>query len=422
MTQKISLIEKGFSLSESFVELFRRITFPGLTTGLIGATFSASIGLAIVMSVAKEGNLPESVAISWIFISFLGAGLATMFVSLQSRTPVVIAWSIPGAVLVGKYLAAGGNIYEAAGAYIIISVVVLILTATGLIKRLIDHIPVPIMLGMVAGVLLSFGLSAFTNAMNGTVYGVMVMVFFIWYYFKGLSSKIPAVIVAALVGAVLLKVLGMTKDIPITWEVASPVFIVPQLSISSLLTLGVPLFFMVVGVQNIQAVGVLLSRGYTPPINTMYTVPSVVTFFNAVMCAHTAVTAGPSTAIVSSELAGKKEDRWVAAFFEGLFWVFIGLLGKVGVESTKLVPPQFMQVVAGLAMFDVFISAFEGAFSHKFKRGAMVAFFVAASNVSLFKVGAPFWAIVAGVFVSLIIERADFLRADKQPAAKTSAA
>ncbi|MGB9804715.1 benzoate/H(+) symporter BenE family transporter, partial [Desulfofundulus sp.] len=121
-----------------------------------------------------------------------------------------------------------------------------------------------------------------------------------------------------------------------------------------------------------------------------------------------AVTAGPSTAICSSDIAGKKEYRWVASFFEGVFWVIIGLLAKVGVESAKLAPKEFMQVVAGLAMFEVFISAFEGAFSQKFRKGAMVAFFVAASNISLLNIGAPFWAIIFGVLVSLVTEREDF--------------
>lgn len=403
------LMEKGHSLTESLDIMIKNLSFPGVTTGLIGALFSTMGPGMIVMSAAKEGKLPDNLAISWVFALYVFGGLATMFVSLYYRTPVVIAYSIPGTVLIGKYLASGGSIYEAVGSYIVIGIVVLALTATGVIKRMIEKIPVPIMLAMVAGVLLSFGVSAFGSALAvPSVYGVMVVVFFVWYYLKGLSSKIPGVVVAMIIGAIILKVLGMTKAVPVVWEVARPALVTPSFSFMSLLALGVPLFFMVVGVQNIQAVGVLMSRGYTPPINAMYTVPSVMTFFNAACGAHTTVTAGPSTAIVSSDIAGKWEYRWIAAFFEGVFWVIAGLLAKVGVESAQVAPKEFMQVVAGLAMFEVFISAFEGAFSKKFKKGAMVAFFVSAANISLFKVGAPFWAIVFGVVVSLIAERGDF--------------
>jgi benzoate membrane transport protein len=265
------------------------------------------------------------------------------------------------------------------------------------------------MLGMVAGVLLSYGIGAFSNSMtNVPVYGSMIAVYFIWLSIKRLSSLIPAVVIAGIAGAFLVQYSGLCKSVSISLEVATPVFIMPQLDLFSLLALGIPLFFMVVGVQNIQAVGVLQSRGYKPPINTIYTVPSVITFLNAIMCAHTAVTAGPSTAIVSSDAAGKKEYRYIAAFFEGIFWVIIGLMGKVGVELTKLFPAQYMQVLVGLALYDVFISTFHGAFGQRFRNGAMAAFFVASTNISLLKVGAPFWAIVAGVVVSLMTEREHF--------------
>ena len=60
-------------------------------------------------------------------------------------------------------------------------------------------------------------------------------------------------------------------------------------------------------------------------------------------------------------------------------------------------------------MFDVFGSAFKGAFSGQFKSGAVVAFFVAITNMSILNIGAPFWAIVFGVLTSLVVERMDFL-------------
>ncbi|MDN5326388.1 MAG: benzoate rane transport protein [Moorella sp. (in: firmicutes)] len=403
------LMENGYNILGSFKEIFRNLSLPRITTGLIGALFSSMGPGMIVMNAAKQGHLPDSIAVSWIFAIFFFAGLATMFISLYYRTPIVIAYSIPGAVLIGKYLMAGGSINQAAGVYIVIAVVVLILTGTGVIKKVIEHIPLPIMLGMVAGVLLSYGINTFTSALKvPSVYGLMVVIFFVWYYLKNFSSKIPGVVVALVIGAIMLKVTGLTKPVPILWEISKPVFISPQFDIKSLIELGIPLFFMVVGVQNVQAIGVLLSRGYNPPVNAMYTVPSVATFLNAIFAGHTAVTAGPSTAICSSDIAGKKEYRWIASFFEGIFWVIVGLLAKVGVESANLAPPEFMQVVAGLAMFEVFISVFDGAFSQKFRKGAMVSFFVAASNVSLMNVGAPFWAIVFGILVSVITERGDF--------------
>lgn len=59
-------------------------------------------------------------------------------------------------------------------------------------------------------------------------------------------------------------------------------------------------------------------------------------------------------------------------------------------------------------MFDVFVSAFRGAFAAKFRYGATVAFFVAVTNLSILNIGAPFWAIVFGVLISLVLEFPDF--------------
>jgi len=165
----------------------------------------------------------------------------------------------------------------------------------------------------------------------------------------------------------------------------------------------------VIGVQNIQAVGVLLAEEYKPPINWMYFVPSIGAFTNAIMGAHCAVTAGPSTAICSSSAANERKDlRYIAAFFEGVFWFIFALLAYIAVESVKMVPKEFTAVIAGLAMFEVFMSVFKGAFSGKFRAGAVVAMFVAVTNLSILNVGAPFWAIVFGVVTSLLVERNDF--------------
>ena len=94
-----------------------------------------------------------------------------MFMSLRYRIPVVIAYSIPGAVLLGKVLA-NFTLSEAVGAYILVGVVALVLTLTGLIKKVVDNIPVPVMLGMVGGVLFSFGVGLFKASIEQpSIYG-----------------------------------------------------------------------------------------------------------------------------------------------------------------------------------------------------------------------------------------------------------
>ncbi|EAX48467.1 benzoate transporter [Thermosinus carboxydivorans Nor1] len=403
------IMEKGYSLRESLQILWANISAAGVGTGLVATLFSTLGPGVIVMNAAKQGGLTDAQAVSWLFGIYVFGGLSTMFMSLRYRIPVVIAYSIPGAVLLGKVLPQF-TLNEAVGAYMLVGLATFTLTATGAIKKVVDHIPVPIMLGMVGGVLLSFGVSMFSAAIKTpSIYGVMLVVFFITMTFRRFSQKIPPIMIAMIAGAILLTSFGLVKPVSLNLQLAKPVFVIPDISLKAILNISVPLFFLVIGVQNIQAVGVLMAEGYKPPINAMYLVPSIGAFINGLVGAHPAVTAGPSTAICSSSAAGERKDmRFIAAFFEGVFWFLFALSAKVAIDAVKLVPSEFTAVLAGLAMFDVFGSAFKGAFSGQFRSGAVVAFFVAITNLSILNIGAPFWAIIFGVLTSLLLEKNDF--------------
>jgi benzoate membrane transport protein len=405
----MAIIEKGHSLGSSFVQLLKDTNPAGVGTGLVATLFSTLGPGVIVMTSAKAGGLTDGQAVSWLLALYSFGGLATMYVALRYRIPLVIAYSIPGAVLLAKLLP-NVTLPEAVGAYIVVGVVALILTVTGLIKKVVDRIPVPIMLGMVGGVLFSFGIALFKASIEQPkIYGVMMLVFFGTMAFKKFASKIPPIVVAIVVGVILLVVYGQVKPIPLTFELARPEFVWPVFSLRAIIDISVPLFFLVIGVQNIQAVGVLIAENYTPPINAMYFIPSLGAFYNAAIGGHCAVTAGPSTAICSSPAAHEKHElRYVAAFYEGVFWLCFALLAKAAVDAVHMVPKEFTAVLAGIAMFDVFSTAFRGAFAGKFRYGALVAFFMAVTNLSILNIGAPLWAIIFGVITSLALETDDF--------------
>jgi len=403
------ILEKGYQIGESLKLTWKNVTAAHVGTGLVATLFSTLGPGVIVMNAGKSGGLTDAQIVSWLFGIYCFGGLATMFMSLRYRIPVVVAFSIPGAVLLGKVLGQF-QLSEAVGAYMLVGVITLLLTVSGAIKKVVDHIPGPIMLGMVGGVLFSFGLSMFNAAIAApSTYGVMIILFFIAISFKRFSQKVPPIVVAIIAGAFLLTLAGAIKPVPLTFELGKPELAMPTLSMSAFLNISVPLFFLVIGVQNIQAVGVLLAEGYKPPINAMYLIPSIGAFINGLMGAHPAVTAGPSTAICSSSASGENKDfRFISAFSEGAFWFLYALSAKVAVDAVKIVPAQFTAVLAGLAMFEVFGSAFKGAFSGKYRSGAVVAFFIAVTNASILNIGSPFWAIIFGVATSLIVEREDF--------------
>src|SRR5208283_1705568 len=136
-------MEKGYNLKDSAKILWQNINAAGIGTGLVATLFSTLGPGVIVLNAAQSGGLTDAQAISWLFAIYAFGGLSTMYVSLKYRLPVVIAYSIPGAVLLGKVLS-GLPLSEAVGAYMLVGLVTLILTVTGAIKKVVDHIPVPI--------------------------------------------------------------------------------------------------------------------------------------------------------------------------------------------------------------------------------------------------------------------------------------
>jgi benzoate membrane transport protein len=71
-------------------------------------------------------------------------------------------------------------------------------------------------------------------------------------------------------------------------------------------------------------------------------------------------------------------------------------------------PAAFIAVLAGLAMLRVLQAAFVTAFATRFSLGALVTFVVTVADVSVFNIGAAFWGLVAGLVVSVLLERPDF--------------
>ncbi|MGF6947608.1 putative benzoate:H+ symporter BenE [Neobacillus sp. B4I6] len=113
--------------------------------------------------------------------------------------------------------------------------------------------------------------------------------------------------------------------------------------------------------------------------------------------------------MVSSDAAGEDKNlRYVAATFDGFLWICFGLVAGMVIAVSTVVPSQLLSVLGGLAIFGVFISTFAGAFNGKFKNGAMVAFLIAISNVTVFSVGAAFWALLVGFVVPLLLDQEDY--------------
>jgi len=83
--------------------------------------------------------------------------------------------------------------------------------------------------------------------------------------------------------------------------------------------------------------------------------------------------------------------------------VGFGALSPLFTRLLLEAPPAFIATMAGLAMLRVLQGAFSVAFEGRFALGALVTFLVTVAGIPILNIGAPFWALIAGTAVSLLI-------------------
>ena len=115
--------------------------------GFIGLVFTASGPVAIVLSVGTGGGLSPAELASWVFGAFFINGFITLIMSWRYRQPLAFFWTIPGTVLVGPSLQ-HLSFPEVIGAYYATSLLILVLGASGWVKRAMQAVPMPIVMGI----------------------------------------------------------------------------------------------------------------------------------------------------------------------------------------------------------------------------------------------------------------------------------
>lgn len=376
---------------------------------LIGFIFAATGPVAIILSVGTHGGLsPEELA-SWVFGVFFVNGLVTLWMTWRYTTPLAFGWTIPGTVLVGPALQ-HLSFAEVLGAFYVTSALILLLGLSGWVKRVMAALPMPIVMGMVAGVFLRFGLDI-VRALHSDVAiaAPMVAVFVLLSARADWGKRLPPVIGALLVGAV--AVSGRFDAAAVgQLTLAQPVIQAPAWSLAAMLELVVPLAITVLVVQNGQGVAVLKNAGHEPPVNMIAVACGLGAAVSAVFGAVSTCLTGPTNGLLTS--SGEKSRHYTGALMVGVLAIMFGLMAPTFTGLMLAAPKEFIMVLGGLAMLRVLQGAFVASFGvGKFSLGALVSLLVTVADIGLFNIGAAFWGLVTGFAVSWWMERGDFQKA-----------
>lgn len=401
-------IESGPGFREGIADLRKYTDLSTFGSGLTAAIFGCTGPALIILNAAKQGGLSNSQAVSWLFAIYVLGGIITLGMALYYKQPIMGAWTIPGAVMVGVVLA-DFNLAQAAGAYFVSGVLVFLIGISGTFRRIVAFLPRPIIMGMIAGVLIEFTIGIVTAVSNAPYIAGAGLVGYLLFY--RVVPRIPGIVGAIVFGTVAAIVQGATAFGGVSLALAQPVLVTPAISIDSIVTIAIPLTVMVIGAENMQAIGVLQAEEYDPPINSMLVFSGLGGMVASLMGGHNANIAGPMTAITSSEESGSnREGRYVASVIGGLLFGGFGFIAAAATSIVNAVPGTLISLLAGIAMVGVLISSFEQSWadSDRYRYGTFFALIIGMSGISLLDIGAPFWSLVGGVVISLIMEPNDW--------------
>lgn len=363
--------------------------------GVVGAIFSMTGPVAVILAAADGAGLSQRQTGSWIFGVFFLNGLLTIVASWLYRQPLAFFWTIPGTVVVGQ-AATHLPWSDVIGAYVLTALLLVVLGVGGRVDRLMAALPMPIVMAMVAGVFLGFGTGLVeATAGSWSVAVPMVAAFVVAALVAPIGRWLPPIIAALLAGVAMVLVGGDHGSFAGTGDVfAHPVMTVPTFSWAASSELVIPLAVTVVFVQNAQGMAVLAAAGHRAPMRFATIVSGLWSLLAAAVGAVATCLTGPTNALLTA--SGRRERQYVAAITCGAVAVCFGLVAPAVVGALTGMPPVFVAVLAGLALLKALAGSFSAAFSAPEVTAPLLTFLVTVSGVDVANLGAPFWGLVTG--------------------------
>jgi benzoate membrane transport protein len=385
------------------VSLARDLSVSAVTAGFVTVLVGFASSAAIVFQAAGAlGATPAQIG-SWMLALGIGMGVPGVALSLRYRAPVVLAWSTPGAALLVTS-AAGLGLEEATGAFLVSAALITAAGFTGWFARLMDRIPVALASGMLAGVLLRFGLEVFL-AMRSR-FALAFAMFAAYLAARRLAPRY-AVVAALGTGVAVAAGQGLLRLEEARLALAAPVWVSPRFSVAALIGVALPLFLVTMASQNVPGVAVLRAAGYRVPVSPLIGWTGAATLVLAPFGGFTVNLAAITAAICTGPEAHEDpRRRYAAAVVANGLYLLVGLFGATVVSAFTAVPAELVAAIAGLALFATIGNGLAAALHEENQReAALVTFLVTASGVTLAGVGSAFWGLVGGV-VTLLTLRA----------------
>jgi benzoate membrane transport protein len=287
---------------------------------------------------------------------------------------------------------------DAIGAFLLASALLTLCGVSGWVETLMKHIPKSLAAGMLAGVLLRFGMGVFTAlAHQLLMVGLMLVVYLVG---RRINSRYT-ILMAFAAGLLWAAVNDLLHLEALRLEFSRPIFTAPTFSLSTIIGVSIPLFIVTMSSQNLPGIATLRANGYQTPASPLIAWTGIAGLLLAPFGGFSFNLAAITAAICMSPEADRNhERRYLAAVWAGVFYLITGLLGATVVGLFLALPKEIVAAIAGIALLGTIGNSLAAALAdHKERDAALMAFLVTASGVTLWGVGSAFWGLVFGLIV-----------------------
>ncbi|MGE0970640.1 benzoate/H(+) symporter BenE family transporter [Klebsiella sp. WOUb02] len=370
------------------------LPLPTLLAGFIAVLVGYASSAAIIWQAAAAAGADAGQIAGWMTALGLGMGVSTLALTLWRKVPILTAWSTPGAALLVSGLQ-GVTLAQAVGVFVFANALIVLCGMTGLFARLMKIVPHSLAAAMLAGILLRFGLQAFSSLQaNLLLCGGMLGA---WLISKALLPRF-AVVAALLAGGAIAWASGEVGTEHLSLSFVAPAFIAPQFTPSLLLSVGLPFFLVTMASQNAPGFATLQASGYSVPASPLIVATGGLALLLSPFGVYSICIAAITAAICQSPDAHPDpQRRWLAAAAAGGFYLLAGIFGGSITALMSALPAAWIQMLAGLALLGTLGGSLFQALNNDNERdAAMVAFLVTASGITLAGIGSAFWGLLLG--------------------------
>jgi len=372
-----------------------------VVAGLISVIVNYGGTFILVFQAAKVAGLSPELTASWVWSISIGVGVTGLVLSWLSREPIITAWSTPAAAFLVTALATTPYA-EAVGAYVVSAAAFVVLGLSGWFERVIRLIPPGVASGLLAGILLQFGIKAFGGmSVDPLLAGLLIVAYVL---LKRLTARYAVVGILAL-GLAFLLAQDRVDLSGLQLRFAAPVFTRPEFTLNALLSVALPLFLITLTGQYMPGMLVLRNDGFKTSANPIVTLTGLGSLLMAPFGSHAFNIAAITAAICTGKEAHEEPSRrWIAGIAAGVFYILVGVFGVTLAAVFMAFPATFITTLAGLALLGTIGGSLANALADaKTREASLITFLSAAANISMLGIGGAFWGLVIGLVAHAVL-------------------